>query len=175
MNAARELLYDLAEIGATIKTAGDRLILRAGSAAIPADLIARIRQTKAELLDTLSVAPSNDGWTAEDWRVFYNERAGSFEFDGELPRAPAEAQAFEACIIEWLNRNPAPSLPGRCAWCSRCERSSDAVVPFGTEPGTHAWLHWECWRPWQEARRGEAEMALSQIGGLSNAPQSERT
>ena len=35
MNAARELLDDLALIGATVEPAGDRLILRAGPMAIP--------------------------------------------------------------------------------------------------------------------------------------------
>jgi hypothetical protein len=115
VNAARKLLDDLAVIGATIEPAGDRLILRAGSKAIPADLVIRIRQTKAELLYTLAAAPANDGWTAEDWRAFYYERAGIFEFDGGLSRTTAEAQTFEACIIEWLKRNPAASQAGRCS------------------------------------------------------------
>jgi hypothetical protein len=36
MNVARDLLDDLAVIGATVEPAGDRLILRAGSTEIPA-------------------------------------------------------------------------------------------------------------------------------------------
>ena len=55
MNAARCLLDDLATIGATVEPAGDRLILRAGPTAIPAALVNRLRQAKAELIATLAV------------------------------------------------------------------------------------------------------------------------
>jgi hypothetical protein len=54
MNAARDVLADLEEIGAKIEPAGDRIILRAGATAIPADLVSRIRHAKAELLATLA-------------------------------------------------------------------------------------------------------------------------
>jgi hypothetical protein len=30
----------------------------------------------------------------------------ALEFDGGLPRAEAEGQAFACCVVEWLNRNP---------------------------------------------------------------------
>ena len=62
MNVARDLLDDLAMIGATVESAGDRLILRAGSTAIPARLVSRVREAKAELVALLTesthVAPS---------------------------------------------------------------------------------------------------------------------
>jgi hypothetical protein len=62
MNVARDLLDDLAMIGATVEPAGDRLILRAGSTAIPARLVSRVREAKAELVALLTesthVAPS---------------------------------------------------------------------------------------------------------------------
>lgn len=32
-------------------------------------------------------------WTDEDWRAVFDERAGILEFDGQLPRATAEAIA----------------------------------------------------------------------------------
>jgi hypothetical protein len=51
------------------------------------------------------------------------------------PRKRAETLAFEARIIEWLDRNPAPSPTGRCAWCGQLESDSASIVPFGTEPG----------------------------------------
>ena len=49
--------------------------------------------------------PANDGWSAEDWRALFDERAGIAEFDGGLPRADAEARAFACCVAEWLDRN----------------------------------------------------------------------
>jgi hypothetical protein len=91
------------------------------------------------------------------------------------PRKRAETLAFEARIIEWLDRNPAPSPAGRCAWCGQLESDSASIVPFGTEPGTHAWLHGECWQPWQDARRAEAIKALRRIEILLDTAPSERT
>src|SRR5262249_33093321 len=61
----------------------------------------------AKKLPTVAVshAPTSDcgGWSAEDWQVFFGERAGIAEFDGELPRLDAETKAFECCIVEWQN------------------------------------------------------------------------
>jgi hypothetical protein len=103
-------------------------------------------------------------WSAEEWQVFFDERAGIAEFDGGLPRPEAEAYAFECCVVAWLNRHPVPSEPGRCAWCGKAESLGAVVLPFGTEPGTHTWLHAECWAAWQEARRGQAVKALALMG-----------
>jgi hypothetical protein len=64
-------------------------------------------------------------------------------------------------IVRWLDDHPVPSPAGRCAWCSQAERPHAVVLPFGTEPGTHTWLHAECWRPWHEARRAVAASALT--------------
>ena len=55
MSAARDLLADLDLIGARLEPAGDRLILRAGPTAIPAALVRRVREAKADLLATLAV------------------------------------------------------------------------------------------------------------------------
>ena len=76
----------------------------------------------------------------------------------------AEVQAFESCIIEWLNINPMPSSRGRCTWCGKPETPSATVLPFGTEPGTHAWLHPECWPAWYRSRQVEAATALRKMG-----------
>ena len=175
MSAAHKLLDDLAVIGATVEPAGDRLVLRAGPTAIPADLIVQVRQTKAEILSTLAALPTGHGWTAGDCRAFYDEHAGVLEFDGGMPRPAAEARAYEACIVEWLNRNSAPSPPGRCAWCAQRETDNAVVLPFGTVPGTHTWLHAECWRPWHDARRAQAVTVLSRIGGPSRVARRQLT
>jgi hypothetical protein len=103
-------------------------------------------------------------WDPEDWRVRFDERAGFLEHDGGLLRVKAEVQAFECCISEWLNRNPSFSLAGRCAWCGRPESPSAVVLPFGTEPGMHAWLHADCWAAWHQSRRQEAALALRKMG-----------
>jgi hypothetical protein len=67
MSVTRNLLDDLALIGATIKPAGDRLILRAGRTAIPATIVSRVRQAKADLLATLAAgANCSNPWGDEE-------------------------------------------------------------------------------------------------------------
>jgi hypothetical protein len=83
---------------------------------------------------------------------------------GEPPVQQFKHRSFEARIVEWLNQHPAPSTPGRCAWCGRTETPGAVVLPFGTEPGTHAWLHAECWPAWYRARRADATEALAAMG-----------
>ena len=130
------------------------------SAPPPGASLEVLSQHKAEIVAVLR--PGRDGWSAEDWQVFFDERAGIIEFDGGLSRTEAEAQALACCIVESLNRNPTPSAPGRCAWCGQAD--SRVVLPYGTEPGTHIWLHAECWPAWQEVRRSQATEALMRIG-----------
>jgi hypothetical protein len=102
-------------------------------------------------------------WDAEDWRARFVERAAFLEHDGGLLRADAEVQAFETCIVEWLNLNPMPSSCGRCARCGKPETPSGTVLPFGAGEH-HTWLHAECWPAWHQSRRTEAAMALRKMG-----------
>jgi hypothetical protein len=150
------------------RAAGVRISIDAGDLVLeatappPQDVLDLLRRHKTSIVTLLGVG--HDGWTAEDWQVLQAERAAHFEFDCGLPRASAEARAFEGCLIEWLNRHPAPSREGRCAWCGRSETQQAVVLPYGTEPGTHTWLHSECWSSWHEARRVQAREALNQLG-----------
>jgi hypothetical protein len=107
---------------------------------------------------------ASDRWGAEDWRVFFDERAGIAEYDGGVSRAEAEARAFEWCIIEWMERNPEPSPPDRCAWCGQLDLGGTSVVPFGAQSHGPTWLHSECWEAWFTDRRGRAEHALRDCG-----------
>jgi hypothetical protein len=139
---------------------GDDLLLEAVSEP-PAATLEALSRHKAEIVELLR--PNMGGWSAEDWRLYFEERAAVAEFDGGMPRTEAEAQAFECCVVTWLDRNPAPSAPGRCAWCGR-SGSHAPVVPFGTEPGTHTWLHRECWSAWRKMRPFQAKEALTRMG-----------
>jgi hypothetical protein len=76
-------------------------------------------------------------------------------------RQEVHSPSFDDRITQWLNQHPAPSAPGRCAWCGRPASPEAMVVPFGTEPGTHTWLHAECWGSWHAARRAQALVAVS--------------
>jgi hypothetical protein len=108
--------------------------------------------------------PADDGWSAEDWQVFFDERAGIAEFDGALPRSEAEARAFACCAAEWLDRNPVRSPPGCCFGCGGRDHAHDPLLPFGIESTGHAWLHSRCWPAWDADRKVEAVAALSFMG-----------
>src|SRR6516165_5166017 len=160
MSAAQALKAARA-VGIHLEVEGDDLLLEA-SAPPPTAILEVLSQHKAEIVAVLR--PGRDGWSAEDWRSFFEERAAITEFDGGLSRTEAEAQALACCIVEWLNRNPTPSAPGRCAWCGLDESRDAVVLPYGTEPGTHIWLHAECWSNWHCARNTDAIAALGAIG-----------
>jgi hypothetical protein len=155
------------DAGIQIKIGGGDLLLEATTPP-PSTVIDLLSRHKAEIV--MLLRPADDGWSAEDWQVFFDERAGIVEFDGGVPRAEAEAQAFACCVAEWLNRNPAPSRAGHCAWCAERESQSACVLPFGTEPGTHTWLHSDCWPPWRKDRESKATDALRLMGVKPPSP-----
>jgi TubC N-terminal docking domain len=148
--------------GLKLVVEGDALALSAASAP-PAEVLAAISRHKAEIIALLR--PGRDGWSAEDWQVYFDERTGIAEFDGRLPRVEAEARAFECCVTEWLNRNPVCSSPGRCLECGGKEDAWDKLLPYGAEPTGHAWLHPGCWETWHANRKAKAVAALSPILG----------
>lgn len=160
MSAAKVLKIARAA-GLRLGIDGDTLTLEAATAPPPAvlDLLAR---HKADIVALLR--PANDGWSGEDWLAFFDERAGIAEFDGGLPRLEAEARAFDCCVVEWLNRNPVRSSPGRCLGCGQADHSHDPLLPFGTESTGHAWLHSRCWPAWHATRKAEAIAALAAMG-----------
>ena len=147
--------------GIQLELEGDDLLLEALEPP-PETILAALSRHKPEVVRLLHSA--KDGCSPEYWHVLFHQRAAFAEFAGGLPRADAEAQAFECCVVEWLNRNPTPSGVGRCLWCGQPETHGAIVVPFGTEPGTHVWLHTECWPAWHELRRFHAQQALMRMG-----------
>jgi len=159
--SAAEALNVARAAGIHLEVDGEDLVLEA-SAPPTTEVLDLLSRHKAEVLQMLR--PAEDGCSWEYWQSLYDERAGHFEFDCGLSRASAEARAFEGCVTEWLNRNPAPSPAGRCAWCGQAESLSAGVVPYGTEPGTHIWLHPECWPAWQKIRRSQAKKVFTRMG-----------
>jgi hypothetical protein len=153
LRAARAASIDLA-------VDGDDLVLSAASAP-PAAMLDALSRHKAEIVALLR--PGRDGWSVEDWQVYFDERAAIAEFDGRLSRAEAEARAFECCLSEWLNRNPVCSSPGHCLECGGREHKWDMLLPYGTESLGHAWLHSRCWETWHAKRKAKAVATLSPI------------
>ena len=160
--SAAEALKQARAAGIRLGIDGDDLALEA-SAPPPAEVLDLLARHKADIVTLLR--PSSDGWSGEDWREFFDERAGIAEFDGGLPRDQAEARAFSCCVGEWLHRNPVRSPSGRC---DHCGQSNGMLLPYLTgystkDPG-HTWLHQECSPKWHEAHRAKAVSALVAMG-----------
>ena len=121
--------------GVAVRLDGDDLVLEA-AAEPPAAILELLSRYKPAVVALLQ--PGEDRWSAENWRVIFDERAGIAEFDGGLSRAAAEASAFTDCVAEWLNRNPMRSPPGRCFGCGdtgpRTTPSSPSVLEVRARP-----------------------------------------
>jgi hypothetical protein len=159
--SAVEALKAARAAGVELRVDGETLVLEAAAPPSP-DLIDMLSRCKPALVALLR--PGRDGWTAQDWQAFFEERAAIAECDGGHPRREAAARAFEACVVEWLNRNPVRSAPDRCCWCRGAEQSADVLLPFGVAPTGHAWLHSGCWRSWRGHRRSAVVDDLQALG-----------
>jgi hypothetical protein len=158
---AMEALLAARAAGVDVVLHGDDLALEASSP--PSDAVLEaLSWNKAGIVALLR--PGYDGWNAEDWQVYFDERAGIAEFDGGLSCGQAEAQAFACCITEWMNRNPPTSSPDRCLACHGADSANDPLLPFGAESHCHAWLHSRCWDSWFKSRKKEAASALVTMG-----------
>ncbi len=119
--SAAEALKAARTAGIEIRLDDDDLVLEASSAppAAVLDLLSRHKPGIAVLLRS-----GRDG-SAEDWQVFFDERAGIAEFDGDLSRTQAEAHAFACCIADWHGQTV---LHSRCRPDWRAGRIAEAVA-----------------------------------------------
>ena len=124
------------------------------------------------------LGPNLDGWTAEDWQAFFDERAGIVEHDGGFPRPDAEMSAFEDCVDHRLALHP--PVAGEYGYCLRCgtpvsdrDKASVVVTCVG---GTTGRLHASvCARTWKNRRRWEARTALRWLLHRTRTMEVERT
>jgi hypothetical protein len=159
MNAA-EVLQMARAAAVRVSIDGDDLVLAAS--APPASFVLELLSShKAGILALLR--STDDELSAEDWQVFFDERAGIAEFDGGLSRGYAEVGAFECCVADWLRRNPARSLSERCATCGSVHEHKSLLL-YGVETTGNPWLHSRCWPAWDAGRKAEAVAALEAIG-----------
>ncbi len=155
--SAVEALRLARESGVRLDVAGADLILDADREPAPRVLEA-IRRHKAGIVALLAAAEGD--WTAEDWRTFYDERAGITEFDGGLSRVDAERRALAHAVNHWLVMHPPPATDDS-AGCVHCNAGlGEDGVPV-LAGAAHTWLHSACHAPWLAKRRAEAERALA--------------
>src|SRR5436309_8154299 len=114
MNSAGTLIRELSRPGVSMNRDGDRLVLDGPEAAITAALVERVRAFKGEILRTLKT------WDRQDWRTFFDERAGIVEYEAGISRRQAEDAAFADCVHRWLAMHPpANDSLESCAYCGR--------------------------------------------------------
>jgi hypothetical protein len=161
-----EIIRAARTAGVHLAVDGEDLVLEA-STPPPAEIIELLSRHKPSIVALLR--PSRDGWSAEDWHAFFDERAGIAEFEARLSRPEAEAQAFGCCVVEWLNRNPELSPPRHCLGCGGGDHAHDPLLPYGVEGTGHAWLHSRCWPAWYAGRKAEATATLEAMGIVAPA------
>ena len=155
------IIMEARAAGVQLCVEGDDLLLGAGAPPPPA-VLELLSRHKPAIVAWLR--PGADGWSAEDWHAYFDERAGIAELDGGLPRDQADARALDCCNAEWLEHNPMRSPPGRCLGCGDGDHTNEPLVPFGTESAGHVWLHRGCWKAWYEGRKAAAMTALGEMG-----------
>ena len=107
--SAAEALRAARSAGVHVEIDGGDLSLSA-PAAPPAAVLDLLARHKAGVIALLR--SGDDGWSGEDWRAFFDERAGIAEFDGGLPRA--EAEGGQGGLGPPALPRRADRLPGRC-------------------------------------------------------------
>jgi hypothetical protein len=157
--SATEALRAARDAGISLHVDGDGLVLEA-SAPPPTSVVELLRHHKAGLVALLQ--GERDGWSADDWCAFYDERAGIAEFDGGLSRVNAEAGALTCCVVEWLDRNPVRAPSGCCLGCCGGDEAGNPLRPFGVS--APVWLHHGCREAWDATRKEQAVAALSAMG-----------
>lgn len=123
MNSAADVLHALHAIGATIVPAGDRLLLRAGSKPVPANIIQRVREAKPDLLALL-----------------HREAAATPGFERLVPHDASEPGLEQPCAAR---RGRVQELEGAFLhFCCRCGRF--AAFGYGVRLRAGQLGRWYC-------------------------------
>ena len=154
MSSVSELLDRLAEIGATIRPAGDHLILRAGSKPVPAALVKRLHRAKAEVLAVIS--PEAPYWGRRFTALTFAWGAGKRDWQ------TARRLAWGDLQNEWHKKHGRQWPQWQCAGCEKPIGGLDAV---NLSDGNR--VHFEpidCMIDFGRRWRGDARTALVGLG-----------
>ena len=159
---AAKLLEGVRASGIEITVDGGFLSLKAANEPSP-EMLETLREHKSALLQLLRSEAC--GWSADDWRDYFEERAAISEFDHGLRRTIAETNAFDLCVQEWLRQNPISSAP---VICQQCLQPTGSIKPYFTGRDVHipayVWLHPNCTNQWHGVRRDSAIASLKALG-----------
>jgi hypothetical protein len=150
-----EVLGQLSEIGATIKSAGDRLIVRAGARPIPAVLVTRIRVAKLALLAALD--------EATDWRDRHQEALAHWSV--LHPASEAERLSWGELQVRWRRLHGELAPEWQCAGCTEPIGGREALpVDDGNRVHLDDAHGLDCIIAYGERWRGAATRALVAMG-----------
>jgi hypothetical protein len=154
VSSANELLDRLAEIGATVRPAGDHLILRAGPNPVPAALVKRLHRAKAQVLAVIS--PEARYWGQRFTALTFAWGAGKRDWQA------AKRLAWGDLQNEWHKTHGRRWPQWQCAGCEKPIGGLDAVsLPDGNR------VHFEpidCLIDFGRRWRGDAHRALVGLG-----------
>jgi len=169
MSAVRDLLDRLAEIGATVEPAGDRLILRAGATPVPAELVKRLRQSRGDLLEELAPARYSANSADQDktadaawWRDVYAARLVHW-LHGDCRWVEAEAIAYGELLDEWRKSHGRRWPVCHCAGCDEPIGGLSALL-LADKNRFHFVDERECLIRFGRRWRGEAVAGLQALG-----------
>jgi hypothetical protein len=158
MSTVYDLLDRLSEIGATIRPAGDHLILRAGSRPVPAELVKRIHEAKADVLAVLLPEPSSEARRWQERFTVLTFAWGAGKRDWEAARRLAWGDLQN----EWHKKHGRRWPVWQCAGCERPIGGLEAIdLPDNSR------VHFEpidCMLNYGVRWRGDAQKALLALG-----------
>lgn len=132
MTIALELLDHFAEIGASVRPQGNDLIVRAGPKSVPAALVQRLREAKAEVLAALAATPKavdvgDGGLEPAWWRRQFTVRSIHWELGGYRSRDEAEVLAWAEMQCRWYKLYGERVSQDLCAGCRRPIGTTEAL------------------------------------------------
>jgi hypothetical protein len=160
MNTAK-LLETVRASGIEVTVNGEFLSLKAANKPSP-EVLETLREHKNDLLHLLRSETS--GWSADDWRDYFEERSAISEFDHGLSRTDADKNAYDLCVQEWLRQYPISSTPGLCSHCLQSSGLLPSPTGESAQDLANTWLHKSCSETWHQSRRDEATVALQRLG-----------
>ena len=133
--SAAEALKVARSFGIRLVVDGDDLVLK-GSAPPPPRVVDLLRRHKAEIM--LLLRPAGDGWSADDWQVFFAERGSRVLFaNSRGPAGPGGNRGRRATGLRRKRGRPTKAeVLARFGVKSRKGQSGTACVAAKV-----AWLH----------------------------------
>ena len=163
--SAMEALRAARAAGVELRVEGEALVLEAASPP-PADVIDMLSRHKSALVALLRTG--SDGWSAEDWQAFFDERAAIAEFDGGVAATRSRGARFRGLRRRVAQPQPGPLGAGRLPSLRQGRTvSRRPAIPFGVEPTGHAWLHSRCWSAWHAASASRGRRRLSRQSAIA--------